>query len=101
MRRLPTSFRGRLALIARRLAGDRAGLAAAAIAAVYPILIAADGAPMSEALYGLLVATGLLLALRLHERGDLLSAAGLGAAIGIAALTRSEALGLIPLLAWP
>ena len=90
-----------LALIARRLAGDRAGLAAAAIAAVYPILIAADGAPMSEALYGLLVATALLLALRLHERGDLLSAAGLGAAIGFAALTRSEALGLIPLLAWP
>jgi 4-amino-4-deoxy-L-arabinose transferase-like glycosyltransferase len=90
-----------LALLARRLAGDRAGLAAAAIAAVYPILIAADGALMSEALYGLLVATALLMALRLHERRDLWSAAGLGAAIGLAALTRSEALGLIPLLAWP
>jgi 4-amino-4-deoxy-L-arabinose transferase-like glycosyltransferase len=90
-----------IALIARRIAGDRAGLAAAGIAAVYPILVAADGAPMSEALYGLLVAAALLFALRLHERRDLRSAAGLGAAIGLAALTRSEALGLIPLLAWP
>jgi 4-amino-4-deoxy-L-arabinose transferase-like glycosyltransferase len=90
-----------LALIARRIAGDRAGLAAAGIAAVYPILIAADGALMSEALYGLLVATALLMALRLRERRDLASAAGLGAAIGLAALTRSEALALIPLLAWP
>ena len=90
-----------VALIARRIAGDRAGIAAAAIAAVYPILVAADGAPMSESLYGLLVAVGLLFALRLYERGDLVSAAGLGAAIGLAALTRSEALGLVVLLAWP
>ena len=90
-----------IALIARRIAGDRAGVAAAAIGAVYPILVAADGAPMSEALYGLLVAAGLLAALRLYERGDLLSAAGLGASIGLAALTRSEALGLVVLLAWP
>ena len=90
-----------IALIARRLAGDRAGIAAAAIAAVYPILVAADGAPMSEALYGLLIAAALLFALRLYERHDVLSAAGLGAAIGLAALTRSEALALIPLLALP
>jgi 4-amino-4-deoxy-L-arabinose transferase-like glycosyltransferase len=90
-----------VALIARRIAGDRAGLAAAAIYAVYPIMVAADGALMSESLYGLLVAAALLLALRFHERRDLASAAGMGAAIGLAALTRSEALGLLPLLAWP
>src|SRR5215211_3707841 len=90
-----------IALIARRIAGDRAGLAAAAIAALYPILIAADGALMSESLYGLLVATALLLALRLYDGGGLVTAAGLGAAIGLAALTRSEALGLLVLLAWP
>jgi 4-amino-4-deoxy-L-arabinose transferase-like glycosyltransferase len=90
-----------VALIGRRIGGDRVGLIAAGLAALYPTLIAADGAPMAESLYGLLVATGLLFALRLHERGDLASAVGLGAAIGLAALTRSEALGLIPLLAWP
>jgi 4-amino-4-deoxy-L-arabinose transferase-like glycosyltransferase len=90
-----------LAAIGRRIGGERTGLITAGMAAVYPTFVAADGAPMSEALYGLLVATALLFALRLHERGDLPSAAGLGAAIGLAALTRSEALGLIPLLAWP
>ena len=90
-----------IALIARRIAGDRAGLATAAVAAVYPILVAADGALMSEALYGLFVALALLFALRLYARRDLVSAAGLGAAIALAALTRSEALALLPLLAWP
>jgi 4-amino-4-deoxy-L-arabinose transferase-like glycosyltransferase len=90
-----------IALIARRIAGERAGLATAAAAAVYPILVAADGALMSEALYGLFVALALLFALRLYARRDLPSAAGLGAAIALAALTRSEALALLPLLAWP
>ena len=45
-----------VALIARRLAGDRAGLLAGALAAAYPVLVAADGALMSESLLGLLVA---------------------------------------------
>src|SRR6476661_5409288 len=35
-----------VALIGRRVGGERVGLAAAAIAALYPLLIAADGAPM-------------------------------------------------------
>ena len=43
-----------VALLGRRLAGERAGLIAAGIAAIYPTLIAADGALMSETLYGLL-----------------------------------------------
>ena len=41
-----------LGLVARRLAGDRAGLLAAGIAAAYPALIAADGALMTESLFG-------------------------------------------------
>lgn len=90
-----------IALLARRIAGDGAGLAAAGIAAVYPILVAADGALMSESLYGLLVASALLVALRLHERRDLRSAAALGALIGLAALTRGEGLLLLPLVALP
>jgi 4-amino-4-deoxy-L-arabinose transferase-like glycosyltransferase len=90
-----------VALIGRRVGGERVGLAAAAIAALYPLLVAADGAPMSESLYGLLIAGCLLLALRLRERRSIRLAAALGAVIGLAALTRSEALLLLVLLALP
>ena len=90
-----------IALIARRVAGDRAGVLAAAIAAVYPVLVVTDGALMSEGLYSLLFAATLLTALVLWERRDLRLGALLGVLIGLAALTRSEALALLPLLAWP
>jgi 4-amino-4-deoxy-L-arabinose transferase-like glycosyltransferase len=90
-----------IALIGRRVGGERVGLAAAAIAALYPLLVAADGAPMSESLYGLLIAASLLVALRLHERRSARTAAALGALIGLAALTRSEALLLLVLLGLP
>ena len=90
-----------VALIGRRVGGERVGLAAAAIAAVYPLLVAADGAPMSESLYGMLIAACLLVALMLRERRSTGLAAALGALIGLAALTRSEALLLIVLLGLP
>jgi 4-amino-4-deoxy-L-arabinose transferase-like glycosyltransferase len=88
-------------LIGRRVGGDRVGLAAAAIAALYPLLVAADGAPMSESLYGLLIAASLLLALRLRDEQTVPRAAALGAVVGLAALTRSEALLLLLLLGIP
>jgi 4-amino-4-deoxy-L-arabinose transferase-like glycosyltransferase len=56
---------------------------------------------MSEGLYTLLIAATLLAALRLRDRGDARSAALLGASVGLAALTRSEALLLFPLLVLP
>jgi 4-amino-4-deoxy-L-arabinose transferase-like glycosyltransferase len=90
-----------VALLARRIGGDRAGVAAAALAALYPVMIAADGSLMSEGLYTLLIAAALLAALRLRDRPDARSAALLGAAVGLAALTRSEALLLFPLLVLP
>jgi hypothetical protein len=86
-------------LLGRRLGGDRAGLVAGLIAAVYPTLIAADGALLSESLYGLLVAAGLLAAVRLGDRPTTGRALALGALGGLAALTRSEALLLPALLA--
>ena len=92
---------GVLGLIGRRLAGERAGLAVASIAAVHPLLIAADGSLMSETLFGLCVAAALLAALRLLERPTAGRAAMLGAAIGLAALTRGEGLLLLLLLALP
>jgi 4-amino-4-deoxy-L-arabinose transferase-like glycosyltransferase len=90
-----------IGLLGRRLGGARAGLAAAAIAALYPVLVEADGALMSESLYGVFVVGALLAALRLRERRDVPSAALIGGLIGLAALTRSEALLLLVLLAVP
>jgi 4-amino-4-deoxy-L-arabinose transferase-like glycosyltransferase len=85
-------------LLGRRVAGEAVGLLAAALAACYPLLIAADGALMSETLYGLLIAFVLLLAYRLRDEPSAWRAVALGAAIGLATLTRPEALLLLPLL---
>ena len=88
-------------LLGRRLAGKRAGLIAAGIAAVYPTLIAADGALMSETLYGLLTAASLLAAYWLYDEPSLERGALLGVLIALTALTRGEALLLFPLLLAP
>ena len=90
-----------LGLLGRRVAGERVGLVAAGVGAVYPIMVAADGSLMSESLYGLLVALTLLGAYRLRDRGTWGAAALLGTAIGFACLVRSEALLFLPLLLLP
>ncbi len=90
-----------IGFLGRRVAGQRAGLVAAALAAAYPLLWVVDGSLMSESLYGLAIALALLAALRVVDRPTLGRAALLGAAIGLAALTRGEALMLIALLAVP
>jgi 4-amino-4-deoxy-L-arabinose transferase-like glycosyltransferase len=90
-----------IALIARRVAGPRAGLAAAIIAAIYPIFIGADADLMAETLYGPLIAGALLTALSLRERPRVSAAALLGGLLGLAALTRSEGLIFVAFLALP
>ena len=90
-----------IGLIGRRLAGARCGLIAAGIAAVYPILITADGALMSESMYSLLVAATLLAAYRLIETPRIGRAIVCGTLLGLAALTRGEALLLCVLLLLP
>jgi 4-amino-4-deoxy-L-arabinose transferase-like glycosyltransferase len=85
-------------LAGRRLGGPRVGLAAAALAAVYLPLVANESVMLSESLYGLTVATAILAALWLRERPSWRRAALLGVAIGLAALTRAEALVLVVLL---
>jgi hypothetical protein len=90
-----------LGLLARRVAGPRAGLIAAALAAAYPVLIGADGAVMSETLLGLLVVVALLTAYALTDRPGPGRALLLGALVGLATLTRGEAALLIPLLVLP
>ena len=90
-----------IGLLGRRVAGERVGLAAAGIAAVYPMLWAADVSLMSETLYGALVVGALLAALALRARPGPARAALLGALIALAALTRGEALLLLALLVVP
>jgi 4-amino-4-deoxy-L-arabinose transferase-like glycosyltransferase len=88
-------------LLGRRLAGERAGLIAAGLAAVYPTLIAADGALMSETLYGVLTAATLLAAYWLYDGPNAVRGCVVGALIAFTALTRGEALLLLPLLLIP
>jgi 4-amino-4-deoxy-L-arabinose transferase-like glycosyltransferase len=90
-----------IGLLARRLAGNRAGWIAAGIAAVYPNLWVNDGLIMSETLAALIVALSLLAAYRLIREPKLTTALLLGALCGLAALTRAELLLLVPLLAVP
>jgi hypothetical protein len=78
-------------LLARAVANERAGLIAAAIAALSPVLVSADSAVMSETLLGLLV---VLAALAAYRGRTVL----LGAVIALAVLTRGEAVLLLPLL---
>jgi 4-amino-4-deoxy-L-arabinose transferase-like glycosyltransferase len=85
-------------LLARHVAGARVGLIAAGLAALSPVLVSADSAVMSETLLGLLVALCALAAYRLRERPNAARAALLGVLIALAALTRGEALLLVPLL---
>jgi 4-amino-4-deoxy-L-arabinose transferase-like glycosyltransferase len=80
-----------IGMLGRRVGGVRIGLLAAAIAAVYPALWMLDASLRSESLYLPLIALVLLLT---YERRFV----WVGAALGLAALTRSEALLLVPLL---
>ena len=88
-------------LLGRRVGGERAGLIAAGIAALYPVYVAIDGSLMSEPPYALGVAICLVLGFRVADRPTLGRAAALGAAIGLTILVRGEALGLLVVLAIP
>jgi 4-amino-4-deoxy-L-arabinose transferase-like glycosyltransferase len=88
-------------LLGRRVAGDTAGFVAAGLAAIYPMLIAADGSFRSESLYALLIAACLLSAYALYDRPTVRRAAVCGVLIGLATLTRTEALALVFLLILP
>jgi 4-amino-4-deoxy-L-arabinose transferase-like glycosyltransferase len=87
-------------LLGRRVGGERVGLLAAAIAAVYPALVVLDGSLRSESLYAPLIAFLLLAAYRLVDRPSTRRAVAVGALIGLTVLVRSEAvlLGVLLLL---
>ena len=90
-----------IGVLGRLFGGDRLGLIAAAIAAVYPMLWLADGSLMSETTYAFLITAALICALAYRRAPSVWLAAGLGAVIALAALTRGEGLALLVLLAAP
>ena len=78
--------------LARRLAGDRAALAALAFAAVHPRLVQYSGAALTESLYAALLVGGVLAWTAGHR-------ARAGVALGLATLTRPEGIAAAALLA--
>ncbi len=88
-------------LIGRELAGDRVGLIAAILAAVYPNLFANDGLLMSETFATLGTAATILWTYRLARAPTWMNASVAGVACGIAMLSRSELVLLVPALVVP
>lgn len=90
---------GLAGLLGRRVAGRRVGLVAAALVASSPMLVAADGSIMAESLYTCLVTAALLAGYAALRRPTAAQFALVGALLGLASLTRSDGLILVPILA--
>ena len=90
-----------IGMLGRRVAGDAVGIVAAAFAAVYPLLFQIDGAFMAESLYVLLIASALWTTYCALDNPKWWRFAMIGACIGLAALTRQEAMLLALLIGLP
>jgi 4-amino-4-deoxy-L-arabinose transferase-like glycosyltransferase len=90
-----------IGLLGREIGGDDVGIAAAGIAALYPNLWVNDALIMPESLTVVVATAALLLALRFKRKPTTAGAAAVGAVCGIAALTRSELVLLVPALCIP
>jgi 4-amino-4-deoxy-L-arabinose transferase-like glycosyltransferase len=90
-----------IGLIGRAVAGDRAGLLAAGLAAIAPNLWVNDALVMSETLAALAVALAILFAYRFARDPTVANAALVGACIGLAMLVRAELGLLLPLMVLP
>jgi 4-amino-4-deoxy-L-arabinose transferase-like glycosyltransferase len=84
--------------VGRGVAGPRVGLAAAGIVACSPLLVAADGSLMSESLYVMLVTAAVLAAYRARHQPGVVALAVVGVVGGLAVLTRSDGIFVVPLL---
>lgn len=90
-----------LGILGRDLAGERAGLIAAALGAVSISLLVQDVLLMSEGMFAFTIVLTALLAYRFIRRPTLWSGAWLGGAIALAALTRAEGALLFVILLVP
>jgi 4-amino-4-deoxy-L-arabinose transferase-like glycosyltransferase len=90
-----------IGLLVREVAGRRAGLIGAVLAALNPSFWIIDGLLMSEELYAATVAFVVLLVYRWRRSPTVGRAAALGAMLAVASLTRPEIIALAPLLVVP
>jgi 4-amino-4-deoxy-L-arabinose transferase-like glycosyltransferase len=90
-----------IGLLGRQVAGDRAGLLAAGVAAIDPNLWMNDVVVMAEALTALLVAAVLLAVYRYVDKPDPTRALVCGGLVGLAALARSEQALLLVVIVAP
>lgn len=94
-----------IGLLARRLAGNIAGITAAIIAAVHPLLWINDVMLLSEGMYQPAIVLILWAAYDWLEHPDRRRVVFVGAAVAVAALTRAESVSLfaflvVPMVAW-
>ncbi|MET0626928.1 MAG: glycosyltransferase family 39 protein [Acidimicrobiia bacterium] len=87
--------------VARHVAGATAGVIAAAIAALHPLWFQHAGFGVSESVYLVVIPLVLLLGVRAADRPSWQRMAALGAALGVAALTRSEGVLFLIVLVVP
>ncbi|HZW29651.1 MAG TPA: glycosyltransferase family 39 protein [Isosphaeraceae bacterium] len=92
---------GLVYLIANAVFGRRAAFAGAVLFALSPSYTAYSMEVLSETLLIVLVALAALMAIRLSRTADVRTALGFGLVWGAAALTRPEAIVLVPLLLLP
>ena len=90
-----------IGLLGRAVLNPRAGLVAAAVAAVYPNIWAPDGSLQAETAAMFMTALIMLLAYRYLQRPSWRRLVAVGAVAGAAALARSELLLLVPLIVVP
>jgi len=88
-------------LLGREMGGARIGVAAAVVAAAYPALWVSDALLMSESLFALTLALVFWSAYRYRRAPTRGGLALLAAMVGLAALTRAEAILLYPFLVLP
>lgn len=90
-----------IALLARRIGGNAAGLIAAGIAALYPELWINDGMLLSETMAIFMTAVALTAAYAFWRRPTIRSAILVGLACGAASLSRTELIAMFPLVVLP
>ncbi len=90
-----------MGLLGRRLMGPAAGLVAAGCAALSPLWIQWGGRLLSESVYLIVIPCLLWVALECVDRPRWWIFGAMGLMIGVATLTRSEAIGFLVLLGVP
>jgi hypothetical protein len=90
-----------IGLAGREVAGERVGLIAAVLAAIYPNLWVPDGSLMAESMAMLTTAFAILFAYRYWRDPSVGRLALVGLAGGLGALSRSELLLVVPLMVVP